>query len=310
MPKRLTVQQKIWRKTINALRDTLDIALFWRPREKRDLLYVKFLAYRDLRHWPDTQRPQRLLDYLIKALFDDPDLCRRRFITDKELAKVYIKGVCPDARVPRTLAVLRTEAELRTYDFPNPCVIKSTHGSGDALIYRGQSLDYTSLMKYFQPRHYRATREINYRLLAEKILVEEYLDEGTGQGATDYKIWCFFGRAQFVRVLSNRQTGLVTSTYSREWVKLNFMKNEVDHPKPECLGELMRLADRLSEPFHHMRIDCYVVQGQAYVGEITSLHQGGRVRFDGRPEVDLLLAPLMEDPSADLLSLLGMKPPA
>ena len=40
-------------------------------------------------------------------------------------------------------------------------------------------------------------------------------------------------------------------------------------PRPECLGEMISISRRLSEPFPQVRIDLYLVNGKIYFGEMT-----------------------------------------
>lgn len=53
----------------------------------------------------------------------------RVFVTDKELAKLFIAAtIGPEYPVP-TLAVLKSPEEIDAYDFPDNCCIKPTHSS-------------------------------------------------------------------------------------------------------------------------------------------------------------------------------------
>ena len=53
----------------------------------------------------------------------------RRFVSDKELVKEYVRETIGEQYNVPTLAVLHTPAEVDAYEFPANCCIKPTHAS-------------------------------------------------------------------------------------------------------------------------------------------------------------------------------------
>ena len=49
--------------------------------------------------------------------------------------------------------------------------------------------------------------------------------------------------------------------------------------KPECLERVLEYAAKLSAPFHHARVDFYIVKDRIYFGEITFTNGAGFDRF-------------------------------
>lgn len=131
------------------------------------------------------------------------DLPLRKQLSDKETLKdVVSQRLGPDYCVP-TFSVLRSEQEIMDFDFPERCVIKPTHSSGQIIhLEPGQKPDRRKLRRWLRFSHYRRGRERNYRGLQPKIIVEEWLDLDQGW---EIKVHCLRGEPRDLLVL--RRTG-------------------------------------------------------------------------------------------------------
>lgn len=119
-----------------------------------------------------------------------------------------------------------------------------------------------------------------------RILVEEYLQSENGQ-LTDYKFFCFSGKCAFVYVCTGRQNGMGVEIHivSPSYHKLPV--NRIgDEPvgelpeKPTLFEEMVRIAEVLSIPFPHVRVDLYCVQERIRFGELTFFNASGYMLYD------------------------------
>lgn len=131
------------------------------------------------------------------------------------------------------------------------------------------------------------------------VIAEEVLpcDPGTTT-LTDYKIWCFNGKAYYVWICNDRSKGGNSAhvmTYDLDWnahpefsvFNSDYLRGEI-MPKPENLDEMIRIAEKLSQGFPELRVDLYNVNGKVYFGELTFTSQGGFMDFY-TPEFNLEL---------------------
>ena len=299
------------KRAIFLARDLVDLLARVFAPGRRDELYLKFMVLWEGRRWPRTDKPRRFSDYLIKTLFEKRDAVLKAFVTDKELAKIYVKGIEPSLKLPATYSVLRSREEIAAFEFPIPCAIKGTHSSGEVVLHRGGSLDRDRIVRMLHSSHYRSTREPNYRHLDRKVIVEELLIDADGSIPKDYKLFCFFGEPKLILVDLDRFGTHTRAFYSIGWVRLGFSTKFPLHrdevPAPANLWRLLAVARNLAQAFRHIRVDCYLIGEAIYLGELTHLHGGGREPFVPSTEVDYRLAPLFEDPDADPVALLGLR---
>ena len=196
----------------------------------------------------------------------------RVFVTDKELAKIYVKAKVGSAYCVPTLAVLRTAAEVDAYVNPDRCCIKPTHASG-LIIFRtsGEPIDREEIKRWLRVNYYKSSREQNYRDLEPKIIVEPLLFGVAG--AVDYKMFCYKGRVKLIEVHMNRYTSHAASIYDRNWVLQDYANSHAlpaQLERPPNLDAMIEVAESLSSDFGLMRIDLYSDGESIFVGELTN----------------------------------------
>lgn len=198
----------------------------------------------------------------------------RVFVTDKELAKIFVSGVVGDEYVIPTFGVLKTESEIDSFAFPADCVIKPTNQSGPKLLIKGgQHVDRVMLKSWLHGNHYYNQREANYKTLRAKIIVEELL-----QDCVEIKIFCVNGQPRalkYVRWDTRSKTGKTTDFFTTDFRRLELLgdvnPNCVDElARPRLLDKMMMAAEKLSRPFNFVRIDFYTDDRIVKVGEITN----------------------------------------
>jgi hypothetical protein len=205
----------------------------------------------------------------------------RAFVSDKARVKEYVKAKVGDAHNVPTIAVLESYGEVLEFAYPTDCVIKPTHMSGEIIFRRaGSAIDFGKVRSWFDKDFYCVTREVNYRHLRPRVIVEPYIFGR--QSVEDYKVFCLHGRPFIVQVDFDRHTNHTQNLYTTDWELLPFAMSNPMGPgksKPANLNELISIATKLSEEFNLIRIDLYTDERTVLVGEITNCHQAGRGRF-------------------------------
>ena len=237
----------------------------------------------------------------------------RRLVSDKELVKEYVvETTGRDLAVP-TLAVLRSASDVDAFEFPERCVIKPTHSSGQIIlkIRATDHVDRQRIKAWLSHNFYTVNRERNYRLLEPKVIVEPFVGDGS-RPIDEYQVHCFFGKAKFIDAMHGNYTeDYHGRCYTERWKPLPFgsqlrRKGELC-PRPACFDEMLRVAELLAAPFSSIRVDFYANDERFFVGEMTNLDGAAVTPY--RPEwVDRALGRLFEDQDADAARLCSNAP--
>lgn len=127
-------------------------------------------------------------------------------------------------------------------------------------------------------------REWSYKAITPRIIIEKYMTDQERNDIRDYKVFCLDGKLQIIEVDIDRMTNHRRNLYSTDWELLDL---EVCYPKapevyiekPNCLGELLDVARKLSAGIPHVRTDFYVIDNRILFGEMTFYHGGGYEKF-------------------------------
>jgi len=149
------------------------------------------------------------------------------------------------------------------------------------------ALDRVALIKtcsgWLNRSYYQETGEIVYKHIQPRILVEQFIDDGSGAPASDYKLFVFRGRVEFIYVVTDRLTDHKRRLYTPAWEKLavRIESEEVEGgvPPPPHLAEMIAAAETLGRDWDFIRVDLYDTPDQPYFGELTMTPGGGRYRF-------------------------------
>jgi TupA-like ATPgrasp len=193
---------------------------------------------------------------------------------------------------------LRSAKEV---SLPDRFVVKTNHGSSMNIIVKHiRQFDWESAHQqtqdWLQYNFSVDLAEWQYRWIPPKLFIEEYLERENGDVPLDYKFFCFQGRVEFVEVDFDRFTAHTTrSLYDRNFnllpVGLTRPRRYGSIKKPDCYGEMLRIAEILAadEPF--LRVDLYEIRRPIF-GELTLTPEAGQGKF-APPEWDLRLGQLM-----------------
>lgn len=279
---------KLMRK-INAVITYPTAAFVTPPRLWASFIYKKSLGKNI--DWNDP----KTLNEKINWLKFYSDTSKWTILADKYNVREYIveKGL-QDILVPLYGTWDKAE-DINFNSLPNSFVLKTNHGSGDAIIIRDKSsinekFIKRRLKKNLKQHYGRVQSEPHYLKIHPRVIAEELLSESGTCSPTDYKIWCFDGKPYAIWVCRNRTSESVeVSTYDLDWNIIPYAGRKLEHshylqstkevPRPKNLEDMLQTASKLSEGFPQVRVDLYNINGKIYFGEMTFTSMGGYMTF-------------------------------
>ena len=180
--------------------------------------------------------------------------------------------------------------EIKFDELPEKFVIKATHTSGHNLIVRNKNklnLDKTKklLKKWLKiNQYYRIGQEWAYKDVKPRIIIEKYLEQRNQKSLTDFKFYCFDGKAKFIDIHTDREDEHKQGSFDLNFERLPFgvsrFKQIYESPeKPVNLKEMIECAEVLSEKLPFVRVDFYAIDGKTIFGEMTFYPSDGRKKF-------------------------------
>lgn len=252
----------------------------------------------------NLKAPERFTEKLqwYKLYYRDPLMIQ---CVDKADVRDYVASCgLSDILVP-LIGVYERVEDIDFSALPQQFVMKNTLGGGGnsvMIVKDKQQLDWEATKNQLQSwldidSHKKdAGREWPYYSGKNcRIIVEEYIDADPVEGGLiDYKFLCFSGKTDYLYVVADRTlgNGAGFGFYNMEFQRMNYRRNderelERDLNKPEGFDKMIQIAETLSKPFPHARIDLYNANGKILFGEITFFDGSGYMSYDP-DEFDLL----------------------
>lgn len=257
----------------------------------------RLLYWQKRRSWPN-RRPVTYNQKILWKMIKD----RRAILTvfaDKVAVRDYVARVVGPEVLTELYAVVEDPQELDPDRFPSEFVVKPNHASELIWIVADRSRFECDGSPLSKPGLITTTREelrwdrlvatcrewlaINYsdralewayRDIAPRIMVEELLVDPGGHIPTDYKFFVFDGRVCLIEVHTSRfgdhRCNLLSPDWSAVDAQLTYRPADHDPPRPESLGEMIRIAESLGRETDFVRVDLYDVGGRVIFGELTS----------------------------------------
>ena len=193
--------------------------------------------------------------------------------------------------------------EIPFSELPKKYVIKVTHGSTFNIIQDGklqitQKEIISKCRKWLKAKFLPCYGEWFYGIERPRVIVEDFIESADDSQLRDYKVFCFNGQPKIIRVDTDRFTHHKADCFDCEWnhidsVGMGFEISGRIIEKPACLKQMLEYAAKLSAPFHHARVDFYIVKEKIYFGEITFTNGAGFDKFSSYG-FDLMLGDLLK----------------
>jgi hypothetical protein len=255
-----------------------------------DSLYLRLRYYTHTKKWLHLSDPKRFNEKLqwLKLYNRRPE---HTLMVDKYLVRDYIKEIIGEEYLIPLIGAWDSVDEIDFDSLPERFVIKCNHNSGEGMYICADKSKMNvekvkaDLKRGMEQDYYLCDREWPYKNVPRKIVAEEYLDDGSGRGINDYKVFNFNGEPYIIQVDFDRFIDHKKNLYTTEWELCDFSFNypahpEIEIPKPEKLDEMLELSRKLSAGAPFMRTDFYSVNGKLYFGELTFFPATGYGKFE------------------------------
>lgn len=210
--------------------------------------------------------------------------------SDKSAVREYVKEQgYEDILIPQ-FDLFSSVDELDLSKYHEEVIVKCTHNSGGHLIYNPEKPLSAKEIKQkkkklkFILKHnaFYLSREWNYKDIPPRLIVEKIMRDGDALPC-DYKIFCFNGKARLVEYVIGRDSvQKYVNYYDVDFNKIDMHtakpfepNSDVAYEKPKNYDRMIEIAEKLSAPFPHCRVDLYNVDGHIYFGEMTFYNVGG-----------------------------------
>lgn len=243
-----------------------------------------------LKRLPNISKPKTFTEKLqwYKLYYRDPKMTQ---CADKYNVRKYVeeKGL-KDILIP-VYGIYDKPEDINFEELPNKFVMKTTNGSGTNLICTDKNqLDLKEVKEQFdiwlERDIFASGREWSYKNIKPRIIIEEFVDSDNDQysGLTDYKFFCFNGKAEYIFVYVDRDIDTKRAIYDMDWNKIDvttkdFSKMDDKIEKPTGLEEMIEIANYLSQDFPFVRVDLYWENNEIYFGEMTFYPATGYFNF-------------------------------
>lgn len=211
-------------------------------------------------------------------------------MADKYKMKAYVEEKCGKGHTIPLLDVWSKTEDICIDNLPDQFVLKPNHAGGVIVCKNKASFDIVKAKKELRnslKKDYSlSSREWPYKDIERKVICEEYIDDNL----IEYKNYCFNGKMLYTFVWENesRKDGrkpkpYFCGAYDRTWqnigIEIKYPSIDKDMSCPECYEEMIDIAEKLSKEIPFVRVDCYVINGRVYVGEMTFFPWGGFMQF-------------------------------
>jgi len=249
--------------------------------------------YKKLGYPLNLKKPQSLNEKIVwKKIYDRNPLLV--IVADKYQVRSYLKKILGEEKAKEILIpLLYVTVKPETIPFeklPNDFIIKANHASKRNIIVEDNHFDKKEIIKtcqrWLKTPYGLEKMEWAYQLINRKIVIEELLREEDGSIPKDYKFYIFHGKCKLacVDVYEVNNNVRSRSYFDERWHFLPIKKSKIIQGpkviKPKNFGIMLELAEKLSKPFDHVRVDLYNLNGKIYFGELTNYEGSGTSKYE------------------------------
>jgi hypothetical protein len=273
---------------INSDRSALIPSIRRKIRKRLPDWYRQIRAYRKAHGvYPRVVNPVTFNEKILhRNLFDHRPLLKQ--MADKAAVRGYVESLLGPEILPKLYHLTAVPDTIPFDDLPDRFAVKATHGSGWVRLVTDKSrLDRAMLTRtcfdWLRRNYAEETLEVVYRDIEPRIIVEEFIDDGSGAAPNDYKLFVFDGTVEVIQVDTDRFTDHRRALYTPGWKRLDvtlaYPTIEADVPAPIHLTEMIAAAETLGRGWDFVRADFYDTARRIYFGELTMTPGGGHDRF-------------------------------
>ena len=225
-------------------------------------------------------------------------------LVDKYAVKEVVASKIGWEHVAKPLKVFDSYKEFDFSQLPAPpFVIKSVHYGTPIVIRKKSDIDKVRIMRILKKQSstsgYKTNMEWGYKDVKPRVLVEEYLSDGSEDNIlNDYKFWCFNGKVRCM-YFTCKYKEIYENFYDRDFnvidIDHGFPRHKPEFERPVLFNEMINIAEKLSEGIPFVRVDLYSCGDKIYFGEYTFFDWGGMHAFRTY-EMDLEIGSWLELP--------------
>ena len=191
-----------------------------------DKFKIEYLFYKVFGDTLDLRHPKTFNEKLqwIKLYDRNPIYTK---LADKFAVRAYVEHELGKQYIKTLLGVYDSIDEIDWKSLPRQFVIKATHGSHwNVFCFDKANFDFKNARKkitaWMKHNYYWGAREWQYKNICPRIIIEEYITDGSGLLPKDFQVYCFNGKAEFIRVIIGRGSpGRKDAETSRKELTLN-----------------------------------------------------------------------------------------
>ena len=224
--------------------------------------------------------------------------------SDKYRVLEYLKLFNLENLFIDVIKVYSNPNQINFCELPNDFIIKMNNMSGHNFIVN-QSIDNNELeikkhfKAIFKRNFYKLHREWAYKNIEPLIIVQKIIKNRDGSPLVDYKFYCFEGKVAYFGVsIGEYDHHVKNHKYDRNLKSIDHLFKKESSLKdreislPDNIKDMIYIAEKLSKPFHHVRVDLYNVDGRIYFGELTFYSNGGYIDI-ANEDIDLKIGNLI-----------------
>ncbi len=242
---------------------------------------------------PDLQHPKTFAEKLVYLKLHYKNLLQN-VCADKFTVCEYVKQCGYEDILKDIYCVCEDPEDIDLARLPDKFFMQCSHTQGYNFVVEKADLQKFSSIKnlykwLLKRKHYKVLRENCYKGIVPRVICSEYLEEQGNESLTDYKFYCFGGKAKYFMVSYGEFSHNVRNhKFDMQWNSIDKQFKKVEAvsadsiPRPENFDRMVEIVEKLAAPFPHVRVDLYNIAGRIVFGEMTFYSAGGFVKVDSK----------------------------
>lgn len=256
-----------------------------------DVLYERLMMWYKLGYWPHLMHPRSFNEKIsYTKLFNTP--ANAVILADKWAVREHIAARIGPRYLNKVYFVSDNPDLIPFESLPEKFVIRITHSSNSTILVHHKSTENLEELRQrcrakLKEPFGTFTNEPWYTRIRPQVMIEELLEDPRYGIPQDYKFYVFNGRVEIVLVQTERFRNDSARYYTRDWQPLDFTRGyplSPVLPPPANLGDMISLAETLSDNLDFVRVDFYSINHDSEIrfGEITFAPSAGWGPFSPR----------------------------